>query len=164
MLPFRFRYPSVMRESQMVVPSVFCQVSCYSSVTLPLSFRFASFMRVSQHIQDINESRATGFTRIAILIRISKGGPPPPTNEQLQMPQENSRASADLSECFSFRSASVFLPLCGNLRWSFRMSFAECHVTLPLRFRYPSVLLPLWGWATNTFKTLTNHGPKVSRE
>ena len=37
---------------------------------------------------------------------------------------------------FRFRSASVFLPLCGNLGWSFRVSFNECHVMLPLRFRY----------------------------
>ena len=58
---------------------------------------------------------------------------------------------------FRFRSASVFLPLCGNLGWSFRVSFAKCHVMLPLRFRYPSVSLPLCGW-TDRFKSLTSHG------
>ena len=57
-LPFRFRFPSVMRESRVVIPSVFCQVSCYASVTLPLSFRFASVMRVDGQIQVINESWA----------------------------------------------------------------------------------------------------------
>ena len=37
---------------------------------------------------------------------------------------------------FRFRSASVFLPLCGNLGWSFRVSFAKCRVMIPFRFRY----------------------------
>ena len=59
LLPFRFRFPSVMRESRVVIPSVFCQVSCYASVTLPLSFRFASVMRVDGQIQVINESWAS---------------------------------------------------------------------------------------------------------
>ena len=58
---------------------------------------------------------------------------------------------------FRFRSVSVFLPLCGNLGWSFRVSFAKCHVMLPLRFRCPSVSLPIGGW-TNRFKSLTSHG------
>ena len=58
LLPFHFRFPSCMRESRVVIPSVFCQVSCYTSVTLPLSFRFASVMRVDGQIQVINESWA----------------------------------------------------------------------------------------------------------
>ena len=58
LFPFRFRFLSVMWESCVVIPSVFCQVSCYASVTLPLSFRSASVMRVDGQIQVISESWA----------------------------------------------------------------------------------------------------------
>ena len=46
-----------MQESGLAIPSVFCQVSCYPSVALPLSFRYPSVLLVRHHTRDGNESQ-----------------------------------------------------------------------------------------------------------
>ena len=105
LLPFRFRFPSVMRESRVVIPSVFCQVSCYASVTLPLSFRFASVMRVNVQIQVINESWAC----------LSCG----PNNPKFVAADGCPKSAPGPRRAFPSVNASVPLPLSFRSEWGY---------------------------------------------
>ena len=54
-----------MQESGLAIPSVFCQVSCYPSVALPLSFRYPSVLLVRHHTRDGNESQGCSIWDLA---------------------------------------------------------------------------------------------------
>ena len=54
-----------MQESGLATPSVFCQVSCYPSVALPLSFRYPSVLLVRRHTRDGNESQGCSLWDLA---------------------------------------------------------------------------------------------------
>ena len=65
-----------MQESGLAIPSVFCQVSCYPSVALPLAFRYPSVLLVRHHTRDGNESQGAlyGISLVVRLICRSAGG------------------------------------------------------------------------------------------
>ena len=94
-----------MRESRVVIPSVFCQVSCYASVTLPLSFRFASVMRVNVQIQVINESWAC----------LSCG----PNNPKFVAADGCPKSAPGPRRAFPSVNASVPLPLSFRSEWGY---------------------------------------------
>ena len=138
-----------MQESGLAIPSVFCQVSCYPSVALPLSFRYPSVLLVRHHTRDGNESQGCSTWDLAgsptdlsicrwddlLVGRITINGEGVDTYRWDDIPElhrmpKNSHSRTTCSSNWAASNAPKRLPGLGGL---------SEYRSLPFPFRFPSV-------------------------